>query len=130
MPTHLILLVILTFTVFQPDETVRRYGGADRVWHVQSIDGKPYSAEATLTFPSRNRIEGAAPCNRYFSTNTTAYPWIEIGPIAATRRACPDLAAEQQFFDALQRANIVVIDGDLMTFSDETSDILVFSAAD
>lgn len=130
MPSHAVVLLILAFTVFQPDETVRRYGGADREWVAQTLDGAAFSAMATLSFPSRNLISGQGPCNSYHSTNVTPYPWIKLGPIAATRRACPDLALERRFFNALDQATIVRVEGDTLTLSDENSTLLTFTARD
>lgn len=130
MPSHIILLLILSLTIFQPDETLRSYGGADRTWHLVTLKGANFDATATLTFPSRNRIAGQAPCNRYFSRNAAPYPWIEIGPIGATRRACPDLQAEQAYFEALEAVNVAVIEGDTLTLSDEETPLLVFTARD
>lgn len=130
MPSHIALFLILMFTVFQPDETVRRYGGADQVWQLETLNGLPFDADATLTFPSRNMVSGAAPCNRYNTTNTTPYPWIGFGPIAATRRACPDLQAEHAFFKALSQATIVLVEGKTLTLSNDTTELLVFTARD
>ena len=89
MPSHLILAIILAMTVFQPDETLRRYGAAGHEWHLETLHGAPFPAKATLTFPRRGVVEVQGPCNSFQSTNTTPYPWISFGPIAATRRACP-----------------------------------------
>lgn len=130
MPTHLILALILAFTVLQPDETLRRYGAADHTWHLETLNGTPFGAEASLTFPSRNVITGKGPCNIFRTTNITPYPWIEVGPIAATRRACPDLSAEQAFFAALEAARTVVIKDGVMTLSDEDRPLMVFKARD
>lgn len=130
MPSHAVLLLILMFTVFQPDETLRRYGGADRLWTLETLSGAPFPAKATLTFPARNMVAGTGPCNSFHSTNVTPYPWIAFGPIAATRRACPDLAAEQLYFNALAQATIAVIDGNTLTLSNEDTDLLVFKARD
>ena len=130
MPTHLILLAILAFTVFQPDETVRRYGGASPTWHLETLNDAAFEAEATLTFPSRNIVAGSGPCNAFRSTNTTPYPWIELGPIAATRRACPALDAEAAYFEALKAARVVVIEGKTLTLSDEEKPLAMFKARD
>lgn len=130
MPSHIILAAILMLTVFQPDETLRRYGAADRDWHLVTLRDAPFDADATISFPKRNQITGEGPCNRYNTTNSTPYPWIEVGPVAATRRACPDLKAESAYFDALRSARIVVIEGDTMTMSDENLPLLVFKARD
>ena len=109
---------------------MRRYGAAGHEWHLITLQDAPFDARATIRFPRRNIVEGEGPCNRFRSTNTTPYPWIELGPIAATRRACPDLAAEGAFFEALEAASVVVIDGDTMTLSDEEQPLMVFKARD
>lgn len=126
MPGHIILAIILSLTIFQKDETLRSYGGAGHEWHLRTLNGQAFDATATLTFPSRNRIAGTAPCNRYHSHNTAPYPWIDIGLIAATRRACPDLQAEQAFFQALGAVNVAVIKGSTLTLSDEERPLMVF----
>ena len=93
MPSHVILAVILALTVWQPDETLRRYGAADHEWHLEMLRGTPFNARATITFPARNRIVGMAPCNSYTSTNIMPYPWIEAGadrrhPARLSRSGC------------------------------------------
>lgn len=130
MPTQLILALILTFTVLQPDETLRRYGAAGKTWHLEVLQGSPFDPAMTLSFPSRNILAGQGPCNSFRATNTTPYPWIRVGPIATTRRACPDLQAETAAFAALRAARIVVIEGDTMTLSDEEKPLMVFKARD
>lgn len=54
------------------------------------------------------------------------YPWIELGPIAVTRRACPELAMEQQFFSALGRVSLAEVNGSVLILSGETT--MVFEA--
>lgn len=97
-------LVIAALTVLsacQRDETVAAYGAADQVWHVTEIDGAPFVAQATLTFPEPGRIAGRSPCNAYSASMTAPYPWFEVETIATTRALCPDSAAEEAYFDAL-----------------------------
>lgn len=130
MPSHILLAVILGIIAAHPDETLRRYGAADREWHLVTLNDRAFQGTATLTFPARGQIIGSGPCNRFTSSNTTPYPWIEIGPIAATRSACPDLTLEHAYFEALRAARIVVIEDDTMTLSDEDTPLLVFKARD
>lgn len=85
----------------QADETLRAYGAAERVWTLTEIDGQPFSARATLTLSEEETISGNAPCNGYSASMSVPYPWFEVGPIRSTKMACPDLAAEVQFFDTL-----------------------------
>lgn len=128
MPSHLFTALILMLTVFPPDETLRRYGAADTTWQVETLRGVPFDADATITFPRRDKVAGSGPCNSFTSTNTTPYPWIELGPIAATRSACADLIAEQRFFEALRKARIAVIQEGRLILSTETNELLVFKA--
>jgi heat shock protein HslJ len=130
MPTHLILALLLYVTVWQPDETLRRYGAANVTWQVQTLNGAPFTTIATLSFPRRNVITGRGPCNRFNTTNTTPYPWFKAAPIAATRMACPDLAEESAFFKALAEATIAIVTDDTLTFSTEDTELLTLKARD
>ncbi|UYV36653.1 META domain-containing protein [Rhodobacteraceae bacterium D3-12] len=71
------------------------------VWQLIELNGAPFTARATLTFPEPGKLAGQAPCNRYFGKMWGDYPWFKAGQIGATRRACPELAAEQAFLKAL-----------------------------
>jgi len=115
-----ILLCLMFVTACQADETVRGYGGADKTWMLSELDGRPFPAKATLIFPEAGRIAGEAPCNAYSAEMSVPYPWFEAGPIMTTRRACPDLAAETRFLEALAA----------MTLSEVLENTLVLSTPD
>ncbi len=85
----------------QADETVARYGAGDVLWTLVELNGAPFEARATVEFAEGGPMSGQAPCNRFTTENRVPYPWFEVGPIAATKMACPDLAAETAFFEAL-----------------------------
>jgi heat shock protein HslJ len=74
---------------------------ADVDWYLVGLEGQDTAWEASLRFEG-DRVTGQAPCNRFFATNTATLPDINFGPMGATRMACPDLAAEEAFFAALQ----------------------------
>jgi len=112
------------------DETLRAYGAADKVWHLMELRGAPFTAQTTLTFPEPGQIAGAAPCNRYFATQDAPYPWFKAGPIGATKRVCPNLAAETSYFAALTAATLSEVLGDTLILSDEDGPLLVFKARD
>ena len=119
-------LAALSLAACRGDETVRAYGAADQVWTLSEIDGTPFDASATLTFPDAGRIAGAAPCNRYSADMTVPYPWFEAGPIAATRRACPELAAETAFLTALGQATLAEVAGETLILSNPEGLNMVF----
>lgn len=109
------------------DETVARYGAAGGVWQLSEIDGRPFAARATLSFPEPGRVAGEAPCNLYSGAMTAPYPWFEAGALAVTRRACPEMAAEARFFDALGRVTLAEVQGDVLILSDPAGPEMVFT---
>lgn len=122
------LVAAAALTGCQKDETVTGYGGADKVWGLESMDGESFDAQASLSFPEPGKIAGQAPCNSFSATQGAPYPWIEIGPVAATRMACPEMAAEQAFFDALDKMSLVEVAGDTMILSNDAGRQMVFTA--
>ena len=122
----ILLLPFLLATGCQSDETVAAYGGGG-LWLLTEIDGKVFPARATLGFPEPGRIAGTAPCNTYSGRMAAPYPWFEAGDIAVTRRACPDLAAETAFFDALADMTLAEVAGDTLILSTADGREMVFT---
>lgn len=127
-PVHPVAVMLL-LAACTGDETIARYGGADKVWHLTGLNGAAYSAQATLIFAEPGRIAGDAPCNAYSAAMTAPYPWFETGPIAATRKACPDLANEAAYFGALGMATESEVLGDTLVLRGPDVE-MVFKAAD
>lgn len=123
------IVAVFALAGCRADETVTAYGGADKLWVLESLDGKPYRDRATLEFPEPGQISGRAPCNSFSAAQTAPYPWIEIGPIAATRKACPALAAESAFLTALSEMTLVEVLGDTMILSNDAGRQMIFKAA-
>jgi len=112
------------------DETVARYGAANVIWHLTEISSDPIDATITMQFPSKGKIAGKAPCNSYSATMTDPYPWFEIGPIAATRMACPALDAETTFFNALASMSQSEILGGTLILRNDAGAEMVFKASE
>lgn len=131
MKILLTLVVLLTaLSACRKDETVRAYGGGDRTWTLKILNDAPFPATATLTFPKAGEIAGQGPCNRYFGAMTVPYPWFDAGPIGSTRMACPDMAAEDAFFAALEAVTLSEVLGDVMLLSNTEGVEMVFNASD
>lgn len=122
------LLLLLPLAGCNADETVFGQGGRDHVWYLVSVDGEPFNAQAYLTFPEPGQIAGQGPCNSFAGTQTAPYPWIDIGPLRATRRACPDLALESRFFALLRSMQEVEVTGDVMILRNDVPNQMVFEA--
>jgi heat shock protein HslJ len=112
----------------QKDETVTAYGGADKLWRLHTLDGQAFAALATLRFPEAGRIMGQGPCNAFSASQTAPYPWFATGPLAATKRACPDLSAESAYFTALQEMTQVEILDDTMLLSNDAGREMLFKS--
>jgi heat shock protein HslJ len=122
-----LLVAVLALGACRADETLYSYGAGGQVWHLVSMDGAAVAMTATLEFPKPGQVAGQAPCNRYNATQTAPYPWFDIGPIAATRMACPDLSEEHQFLQALQAMTLSEVLDTTLVLSDETGREMVFS---
>ncbi|MBE1285914.1 MAG: META domain-containing protein [Rhodobacteraceae bacterium] len=123
-----LILALAGLAACSPDETVSAYGGADKIWVLSELDGNAFSARATLTFPEPGRIAGQSPCNTYSGQMEAPYPWFETGPLAVTRRACPDMAQEQVFLAALDAMTQSEVSGDVLVLSTEDGREMVFKS--
>jgi heat shock protein HslJ len=73
---------------------------APGAWLLQSLDGQPFAARATLEIGADGRLGGEAPCNAWFARGTPETGFL-FPMIGATERACDALALEEAFFAAL-----------------------------
>lgn len=114
---------------FAPDETIAGYADPAAIYRLAEMNGKTDLPHATIAFPGRDRVTGTGPCNHFQAEQRAPYPWIEIGPLRATRRACPDLAFEHGYFGALSKVSLAEIQGPTLVLTDETRAlVLVFRA--
>ncbi|MGJ8626005.1 MAG: META domain-containing protein [Sulfitobacter sp.] len=128
MRLSLIIIFLFLIAACRQDESVRAYGAADKIWRLIELNEQPFGAKATLTFPEAGRIAGTAPCNSYSGSMAVPYPWFEVGPIAATKRACPDLAAETAFFNALDAATLSEVQNNILILSNTDGLSMVFQS--
>ncbi len=109
------------------DETISGYADTTAIYALSDIDGAAFPARATIRFPEEGRIEGQGPCNAYSAAQSVPYPWFSLGPIIATRRACPDLEAETAFFAALSEMTLAEVQGDVLILSNEAGREMTFN---
>jgi len=89
------------------------------MWTLTEMKGSPVSVPITLDFTS-NGIRGKGPCNAY-SANKTGADSFPIGPITSTKAACPDLALEQEYFQALSLARSSEASASVLVLNDAGS---------
>jgi len=98
------------------------------VYHLISDD--PALQRVTLEIED-TRVSGQGPCNRYFGSIThsdTGSNSIQVGPLASTKMACPNLSAEHRYFQDLQRVSMVKVVSDelLLATSDQVKLVLTY----
>lgn len=120
-----LILPALTAGCFA-DETLRGYGAADKTWMLTEAREFAATPTITLTFPETGRIAGQAPCNSYHAAMNVPYPWFDAGPIASTKRACPDSPLEAAFLDGLRNATVSEVLDDTLILSDDDGMLMVF----
>ena len=102
------------------------WGPPEAVWRLTEFDGTAFAAAATISFPEPGRIAGKAPCNRYSGSQSGSYPAFAAGPLVATKMACDDLAAETEFFGALEAMTAGMIEGEALILADGSGRHMVF----
>lgn len=112
------------------DESISGYAVPEAVYVLQDLDGAAFGSAATLQFPAKGQATGKGPCNGFRATQTLPYPWIEIRDVVATKRACPDLAAETAYFAALQEMSLAEVLGPVLILTNDTGREMVFRAQD
>ena len=110
------------------DETISGYAAPEATYALETLGGDPFPARATIAFPEEGTAQGEAPCNAWSATQSAPYPWFALGPIAATRRACPDLAAEQTFLTTLAAMTLAEAQGPVLILSSDEGLEMVFRA--
>ncbi len=129
MKKILLTLSLFTLLVACKDETLSGYTPEKTTWVLQSLNEAPFDATATLTFPKKGKIAGQGPCNGFTGNQTVPYPWFSAEGIAATKMACPKIAEEAQFFEALQKMTLSEVSGDTLILSTEDGSQMLFRAA-
>ncbi|WP_418593236.1 META domain-containing protein [Ponticoccus sp. (in: a-proteobacteria)] len=99
------------------------------LWQIETLDGEAFAARATVDLSEPGRISGKAPCNSYFGSREGTLPALDLGPIASTQMACPDLSDEGRFFERLEAMTSAVEEGGKLVLSDGAGGGMVFVPA-
>ena len=112
----------------------------DTAWQVQSYNNGRggvvttlQNTQLTATFDAQGNISGSAGCNSYRGTYIVDGTQLSIGPLATTRRACPEpvMQQENEFLAALGATSQYSIAGDRLTLRDaDGSTQAVLTSAD
>ncbi len=123
-----VLMLSLILASACADETISGYADPSATYRLLEIDGTRFEPRATITFRETGRAAGEAPCNSWSAAQSVPYPWFQLGPIAATRRACPYLAEEERFFNALGQMSLAEVQGPVLILSNDAGREMIFEA--
>ena len=87
----------------------------------------PADAGAWVQFEVDGSINGHAGCNSFFGSLEKTDSGVKVGPLGATRMACPEavMTREDAFMRALQRATVFDVAGERMNALDTDRNLLV-----
>jgi len=103
-------------------------------WTLQSIDGENMSTlfpesskKPTIEFYAvEKRLTGNAGCNNYNAPYTVNGMMLEVGPIMSTKMACPNLAGEDKFTNALSGTSTIEVTADQLKLIKDGKTVLTF----
>ena len=84
-------------------------------WYERS-SGSDDDQKAFVHFQPGGKISGFAGCNRFFGTFVATDSTLDVGPLGATRMACPDaiMRRETAFLQGIEAATGYHIDGRIL----------------
>lgn len=87
----------------------------------------PEDTDMFLQFDVNGQVSGHGGCNRFTGAYALNNDVLQIGPLAATRMACPEPAAsfELSFLDALQSATTATISANILALQNNGGDRLL-----
>ncbi|WP_147126288.1 META domain-containing protein [Shimia ponticola] len=115
--------VLLLLVGCASDETISGFAGVGSEWRYEGSE----TAQVTLAFPGPGQVAGQGPCNRYFATQSAPYPWFELGPIASTKMACPNLSEEATYLAKLAAMTLAEVSGDVLILSNDAGEKMIFA---
>lgn len=94
---------------------------------------KPQSSQITLKFSADGTISGNGGCNNYNApytlsgTTTPKGQGISIGPIVSTKMFCQEYSSQETtYFNILQKAMAYNVDGNQLSITASTGDVLIY----
>ena len=91
-------VVVLTLMLLGLPALVQSAELAGSEWRPEWADGatSPSGTEVLVRFAAKGRVTGNGGCNRFFGSYKVTGDVLEVGPLGATRMACPDPIMEHE----------------------------------
>ncbi len=124
------LAVALGLSGCARDETLARYGAADRTWTLSRINDAPTDLTATLRFEANGAVTGQGPCGVFSARQTAPYPWFAIEDVLAGPGTCADRETETRFLATLTSMTQSEVSGPNLLLTNDTKGALLFTSSD
>ena len=121
-----ICVVLLALTTLNATAAAQLAGSEWRPTKIGDIE-VPASTEMFVRFGGEGKLEGHGGCNGFFGTYKLTGDRIEIGPLGATRMACPEPVMEREihFLKGLENAGRFVSDRLDLSLTDDAGNAVV-----
>ncbi|WP_194851256.1 META domain-containing protein [Nonlabens antarcticus] len=125
------LLACLIISITSCDETRKVLDTGSRVelngtYNVDMLNGKSVSSNQTIVFNGLGKtLSGNAGCNNYNSSFTIENFKLDIGDIALTRKACPEMKMESEFVAALGKVTSYQKTDGTLNLMDANNNVLI-----
>ncbi len=128
----LLFLAGIAFVMLQGRQMAQMGGGGAELtgvtWRPVTVGGEavPQDSGMYVQFEVDGSIKGHGGCNGFFGSLQQSESGIEVGPLGATRMACPEkvMDREMSFLDAVQRTQGFESGGGSMSLLDGVSGVL------
>ena len=99
--------------------------------NISILSGEWRAGEQSVAFTADGRVTGNGGCNRFQGNYVATDKTVEIGPLAATRMACPQeiMDLESAFLAALQAVSSYSIAGRTLQLTTDDGQILELNLA-
>lgn len=99
-------------------------------WDLITLSGKPIASDLSirLSFTQDGSVAGNAGCNNYNAAYTLSDHILSVGPIASTKKACPEMVMQQeaQFLAALEGQHYLQVNDDQLLLVNEDLQFIQF----
>ena len=128
----LLFLAGIAFVMLQGRQLAQVGGGGAELtgitWRPVTVGGEPVPEDSGMyvQFEVDGSIKGHGGCNGFFGSLQQSESGFEVGPLGATRMACPEevMDREMAFLDAVQKTQGFESGGSSMSLLNEASGIL------
>lgn len=87
--------------------------------------GPSVNSSQYVQFKNETELNGNGGCNRFGGSYELNGDRLIVGPLAMTKRACPELQAEQAFVKALQNTHHIHATHKTLTLYDDANSVLL-----